>query len=111
MAPRVAQTALTATGPYAALNWTRVAADGTWYSSQFSGGQPGTYFSFSERNGTLAVVPEPSAMVMAVVGAVGGGLFIRWRKRRSSVWPRAHAAAQAASRRRPSRRAAPAAIA
>ncbi len=70
------------TGPYAGLSWNRVAADGTWYSSQFSGGQPGTYFSFSERSGTLAVVPEPSAMVMAAVGVVGGGLLSWWRKRR-----------------------------
>lgn len=74
-------TSINGSGPYAGLSWNRLAADGTWYSSAFTSGvQPGSYFTFSERTGTLAVVPEPSTFAMAALG-LAGTVLARYRRK------------------------------
>ncbi len=71
-----------ASSPYSGLTFGRVGTE--WVSGTFAGYNGETqWLVFSETNGNLVVVPEPSTIVFAGVGVAMAG-WSAWKKRRLS---------------------------
>ena len=81
----LASVATTGVGPYAGLNFYLLSpgtgsGDAVWRSGW--AGSTDTVLEFREASGQLVVVPEPSTMVFAVMGAALSG-WSMWRRRRA----------------------------
>jgi len=63
-------------GEFSGITWNGPVG-GVWTSTNGTGGNS---LTFTEGTGTLAVVPEPSTLVMAAIACLGG-LIIRRRRR------------------------------
>lgn len=91
--------ATTGLGPYAGLTFTVLSAgtgsgDAVWRSGW--AGSTDTMLEFREASGQLVVVPEPSTMVFAGMGAALSG-WSMWRRRRATERAAARARAKLAA--------------
>lgn len=78
--------ALSATGAYDGLTFTKDVESGLWLTNWTQPTPGGQRLQFSTVTGDLIVVPEPAAIVLAVVGVgLGGVVMVRRRQRRRAA--------------------------
>lgn len=77
-------TVTNAPGPYSNINGTWTLVDGSWVSPTINNDDGGQYFAFDQKTGQLVVVPEPSTMVFAALGAAISGIHCINKRRRNN---------------------------
>lgn len=75
-------TVTNAPAPYSNMNGTWTLVDGSWVSPIINNDAGNQYFAFDQTTGNLVVVPEPSTMIFAAIGAAISGLHC-FNKRRN----------------------------
>jgi len=72
-----------ATGVYGNLNGSWTLEDGVWVSPTINNDAGNQYFAFDQASGNLVVVPEPSTIVFAALGATISGVHCVNKRRRA----------------------------